>query len=269
MTIDMIELLATIAIVIVLWIFIKTYLEWKYAKKYRKSKKHKRHRRHKHRRDRKKRSKRGKKKGTFDRVIDKIEDEIKGKRKDWKREKAKRDRKIRRAREYGKRPDDCVFMDLTTPNEYLGKVVIKLFTDITPHTCENFKILCSTKNINKSYKNCPLHRVIKGSIVQGGDIINGNGTGSYSIYGKQFPDENFKIKHSEAGLISMANSGPNTNGSQFFFTLDALPELDGKHVVFGKVVKGLDIIKRISKMRTNHQDRPTTDVIIKKCGLYQ
>ena len=140
------------------------------------------------------------------------------------------------------------------PNLY--NLELELFDDIVPLTCKNFRTL-STKGVNnKSYKNSIFHRVIKNFMIQGGDIINQDGTGSISIFGQQFEDENFQLKHTSKGLLSMANSGPNTNGSQFFITTEVTPHLDNKHVVFGKVVKGYDIIEKIENLATDANDKP-------------
>jgi len=103
-------------------------------------------------------------------------------------------------------------------------------------------------------------------MIQGGDFTNANGTGGESIYGEKFADENFKIKHTEAGLLSMANAGPGTNGSQFFITSRETPHLDGKHVVFGKVVEGMDIVRKIEDLEKGASDKPTVDVIVADCG---
>ena len=125
-----------------------------------------------------------------------------------------------------------------------------------PLTCKNFREI-AIKGINgKTYDNSIFHRVIKNFMLQGGDIINSNGTGSISIYGPSFDDENFKYKHSEPGLLSVANSGPNTDGSQFFITTVATPHLDNIHVVFGKVVKGLDSILTLQNIETDNDDVP-------------
>ena len=144
-----------------------------------------------------------------------------------------------------------------------GQVIIELFSDIVPKTAENFKILCK----DKMYKGIPFHRVIKGFMIQGGDTTNKNGSGGMSIYGSKFADENFIVKHDEPGLLSMANSGENTNGSQFFIITKPTPHLDNKHVVFGKVIDGLDIVYRIEKTQTDHNDKPINEVIIEDCGL--
>ena len=133
----------------------------------------------------------------------------------------------------------------------IGDIYIKLYEDIVPKTCHNFKSLSKIE-----YKNCVIHRMIKGFMLQTGDYENSNGTGGISVYGKKFPDENFNLKHTKRGLLSMANSGPDTNGSQFFITFDSAHHLDGKHVVFGEVVKGWDVLDAIEAMKTNQKDEP-------------
>ncbi len=141
-------------------------------------------------------------------------------------------------------------------------VEFKLYDDITPMTCKNFRTIALKGLNNKTYNGCAMHRVIKKFMLQGGDILNGNGTGSTSIYGDQFKDENFIKKHDKAGLLSMANSGPNTNGSQFFITTVPTPHLDGKHVVFGEVVRGIEHIRKFENLPTDTADKPYQNLVI-------
>jgi peptidylprolyl isomerase len=168
-----------------------------------------------------------------------------------------------------------VFFDVTIGGRYIGRLVMLLYADTVPKTAANFKFLCTGEKGNAStgqplhYKGCTFHRVIKGFMIQGGDFTRHNGTGGESIYGEKFADENFKVKHTEAGLLSMANAGPGTNGSQFFITSGPTPHLDGKHVVFGKVISGFDeVFKVIESTPTGAQDKPLEDVVIADCGLY-
>mgnify|MGYP006097522333 FL=1 len=142
------------------------------------------------------------------------------------------------------------------------EVELKLFDDIVPITCKNFRVLAGKGINNNNYTNSIFHRVIKNFMIQGGDIMNGDGTGSISIFGKQFEDENFKVKHDQKGLLSMANSGPDTNGSQFFITTGDANHLDNKHVVFGKIIKGYDVIDTINKLATDANDKPYQNVRI-------
>eukprot|EP01083_Nonionella_stella_P021644 59970_1 len=150
----------------------------------------------------------------------------------------------------------------------LGRIVIKLRNDIAPKTCENFRSLCVGDNRKGlRFKNCKFHRVIPGFMAQAGDFENGDGTGGSSIYGETFNDENFVLKHEGAGCLSMANTGPNTNGSQFFITYKQCPHLDGKHVVFGNVIKGLDVVETMAEYGTQSGDTKAI-VFISDCGHF-
>ncbi|CEL08231.1 peptidyl-prolyl cis-trans isomerase H [Aspergillus pseudodeflectus] len=168
-------------------------------------------------------------------------------------------------------PNPIVFFDVALGGEPLGRVKFELFADVTPRTAENFRQFCTGETKNHQgrplgYKGSKFHRVIKDFMIQGGDFINGDGTGSATIYGTpKFADENFILKHDRPGLLSMANSGPNTNGSQFFITTTATPFLNGKHVVFGQVSEGMDIVRMIENTRTT-RDKPNQDVTIIQCG---
>ncbi|XP_034626802.1 peptidyl-prolyl cis-trans isomerase D isoform X1 [Trachemys scripta elegans] len=165
-----------------------------------------------------------------------------------------------------------VFFDVDIGGERVGRIVLELFADVVPKTTENFRALCTgEKGIGPTtgkplhYKGCPFHRIIKKFMIQGGDFSNQNGTGGESIYGEKFEDENFHYKHDRAGLLSMANAGPNTNGSQFFITTVPTPHLDGKHVVFGQVVKGMGVAKILENVEVNGE-KPAQLCIIAECG---
>ena len=139
---------------------------------------------------------------------------------------------------------------------------IELWADVAPGTVENF-----TKLANDGfYDGTCFHRIMAGFMIQGGDFTRGDGTGGKSIYGNKFEDENFIDKHTRKGLLSMANSGPATNGSQFFITTVVTSWLDGRHVVFGKVVEGMDVVKKIETTPTHPGDKPKEDVVIVKSG---
>jgi len=160
-----------------------------------------------------------------------------------------------------------VFFDIVQGNEKFGRIVMQLYMDITPKTSGNFKSICTGENDEKlSYKGSIFHRVIKDFMIQGGDITNADGTGGKSIYGDKFDDENFNIKHTKSGLLSMANSGPNSNGSQFFITSKETPHLDGKHVVFGEVVEGMDVVRLVENVQKGESDKPKKDIFIENCG---
>jgi peptidyl-prolyl isomerase H (cyclophilin H) len=166
--------------------------------------------------------------------------------------------------------DPVVFFDVSIGGQIVGRIKIELFSSLLPKTCENFRQLCTGEfrrnGVPTGFKGAPFHRVIKDFMVQGGDFLKGDGNGSISIYGDTFPDEGFPLQHTGPGLVSMANAGPNTNGSQFFITCAPCDFLDGKHVVFGRVVEGMAVVRKIEDHPTGPQNRPKLPIIISECG---
>merc|ERR1711887_412750 len=172
------------------------------------------------------------------------------------------------AQKKGPKVTHKVWFDISIGGEEAGRIEIGLFGKTVPKTVENFVELAK-KPEGEGYKGSKFHRVIKDFMLQGGDFTRGDGTGGRSIWGEKFADENFKLQHYGAGWLSMANSGKDTNGSQFFITVKKTSWLDGRHVVFGKVVKGMDVVRKVEATKTDGRDKPQKECLIAASGVLE
>jgi len=164
-----------------------------------------------------------------------------------------------------------VFFDMAVGPTQIGRIMMELYADVTPKTAENFRQFCTGEykkdGVPLGFKGSQFHRVIKDFMVQGGDFVNGDGTGCMSIYaGSTFADENFTLKHEEPGLLSMANSGKDTNGCQFFITAAKCDFLDGKHVVFGRVIDGMLVVRKVENAPVGPNNKPKVTITVSQCG---
>lgn len=175
-------------------------------------------------------------------------------------------------------PNSYCYFDITIGGKpQRERMVLELYDDVTPKTCENFRQLClgnggktvEGTGVPMTYAGCSFHRVISGFMIQGGDFTNHNGTGGVSIYGEKFEDENFTVPCDRSGLLAMANAGANTNGSQFFVTTAPAPHLTGRHVVFGRVVRGMNTVRAVEQTPTGANDKPVADCVIAACGTLE
>ncbi|XP_049848912.1 peptidyl-prolyl cis-trans isomerase H-like [Schistocerca gregaria] len=170
------------------------------------------------------------------------------------------------------RKNPIMFFDIAIGGQDVGRIKMELFANLVPKTAENFRQLCTGEFLVDGkpvgYKDCYFHRVVKDFMIQGGDFVNGDGTGNMSIYGEKFDDENFQLNHNCSGLLSMANSGENTNGCQFFITCAQCDWLDGKNVVFGHVVEGMKVVRAIENIPVTAGNKPKVPIQITMCGQF-